>query len=295
MSINKICFEKLYLRCCEIIKKSSNKNIKKKQLKLDKAYQTLCKTENCELQEFYSIVLELRVYQYLIDNNIKLIVADDSRKGPDFESNFGYLECVSVTKGKEGTESRNYINRMLAGDTNRQMAEVPRICSAIKDKKDKYVEYIKSKTIDINKPKIIVVGTSIFANKFSVSSIENSMQILYAIGNEYIIYDRINKGFIDTPNTQYHNYDKIGKKSDNVNLELDYFCQDEYKDISAIILVCDPIFEEIDKRYFKIFINHNANCPIDRTQISQFDYFSIIKENNDGSVVFAWNNKDQLL
>ena len=292
MSINKPCFENLYSRCCDIIKSSSNKNIKKKQLKLDNAYQILCKTEDGELQEFYSIVLELKVYEYLINNNVNLIVADDSREGPDFESDFGYIECISVTKGKKGTESRNYVDKMLSGSINRHKAEIPRISSAIKDKKDKYLKYIKSKTIDIKKPKIILIGTSIFVNEFHSSlCVKDFMHVLYAIGNEYIMFDKKKKKFVDTQNRHYHNYDKLGKKSNKIKLEFDYFYQDEYKDISAVILVCNQIFEEINKSNFVIFINHNANCPIDKTQISQFNYFSLINENNDGFAVYEWNKK----
>ena len=100
MNINKPCFENLYRRCCNIIKNSSDKNIKEKQLKLDRTYQTLCRTENCELQEFYSIVLELKVYEFLTSNNINLIVADDSKEGPDFECEFGRIDWYAMHSNK---------------------------------------------------------------------------------------------------------------------------------------------------------------------------------------------------
>lgn len=213
MNINKPCFENLYRRCCNIIKNSSDKNIKEKQLKLDRTYQTLCRTENCELQEFYSIVLELKVYEFLTSNNINLIVADDSKEGPDFECEFGYLECISTTKGEKGKIGRDFINMILSGSTDRHKSEIPRISAAVKDKKDKYIKYGEDNVIKKNKPQIIVVGTSVFANEFqSCLCIEDMMQVLYAIGNETIFYDIKSNQFINTSNTRYHNYDNIGKK-----------------------------------------------------------------------------------
>lgn len=293
MSINKPCFEKLYLNCCNIINKSNDDNIKKKQNKLDLAYKKLCEYEDCELQQFYSIVLELNVYKYLSDNGFSLKVADDKKIGPDFECDFGYLECISVTKGDKETPGRKFVDKQLSGCVNRHKSEIPRISAAIKEKKDKFNKYDKNNILEKNIPRIIVVGTSIFANEFqSISCIEDVMQILYSIGNEYLLYDVKNKQFIETENNQYRTYDNSGKKSEDVILEFDYFYKNEYKSISAVILVCNSIFEEVEKNNFKIFLNPNATYPIDRALISTLDYFSFIKEDN-GNFIYAWN-KDHL-
>lgn len=294
MSINKPAFTKLYNECCDIIQQSTDNNIFNKKNKLDKAYQKLCELKDAELQEFYSIVFELKSYQFIKDSGIHIVASNDSKGGPDFNSEFGYLECVAVTKGEIGTEGRKYVDKILAGRLNRHKSEIPRISSAIKDKKDKYSKYINNKVIDITKPRIIVVNTSVFANQFQSSScIEDTMQILYAIGSEYLLYDTRRKTFVHYHNRQNRQYDKIGKKSNITDIELNYFGQDEYKEISAVILVCNSIFEEINKNYFKIFLNPNANCPINKTKIFQFDYFSLKNENDDGYAVFGWNKDNQ--
>lgn len=293
MSINKPCFEKLYLNCCNIINKSNDDNIKEKQNKLDWAYKKLCEYADCELQQFYSIVLELNVYKYLSDNGFTLKVADDKKIGPDFECDFGYLECISVTKGDKETTGREFVDKQLSGCVNRHKSEIPRISAAIKEKKDKFNKYDRDNIIVKNVPRIIVVGTSIFANEFqSISCIEDVMQILYSIGNEYLLYDVKNKQFIETENNQYRTYDNSGKKSEDVILEFDYFYKNEYKSISAVILVCNQIFEGVEKSNFKIFLNPNATYPIDKVLISTLDYFSFIKEDN-GYFIYAWN-KDHL-
>lgn len=290
MSINEPCFKKLYESCCDIIKNSNDKNIKNKQTKLNDSYNKLIRTQDCELQEFYSIVLELRVYEYLLKNKINIKATNDTKKGPDFECDFGYLECVSVTKGEKGTPGRDFIDKQLLGSVNRHKSELPRISSAIKDKKDKYTNYIENKVINDHKPLIIVVGTSIFANEFNSSScIEDTMQVLYSIGNEYLMYDVKNRKFIDTPNRQNRNYDNYGKKSESLNLEFDYFFKNDYKNISAVILVCNHIFENIDKNNFRIFLNPYTSRPIDKNAISLFKYFNLIKENDNGFAVYEWH------
>lgn len=281
--------EKLYVNCCNIINKSNDDNIKEKQNKLNWTYKKLCEHEDCELQQFYSIVLELNVYKYLSDNGFTLKVADDKKIGPDFECDFGYLECVSVTKGEKGTPGRDFVDKQLSGSVNRHKSELPRISSAIKDKKDKFNKYDKNNILEKNIPRIIVVGTSIFANEFNSSScIEDVMQILYSIGNEYLLFDVKSKQFIETENNQYRTYDNSGKKSEDIILELGYFYKNEYKNISAVILVCNSIFEEVEKNNFKIFLNPNATYPIDRALISTLDYFSFIKEDN-GNFIYTWN------
>lgn len=279
----------MYLNCCNIINKSSDNNIKKKQNKLDWAYKKLCEYEDCELQQFYSIVLELNIYKYLSDNGFTLKVADDEKIGPDFECDFGYLECISVTKGDKETTGREFIDKQLSRCVNRHKSEIPRISAAIKEKKDKFNKYDEKNIIVKNVPRIIVVGTSIFANEFhSASCIDDVMQILYSIGNEYLLYDIKNKQFIETENHQYRTYDNSGKKSEDFILELGYFDKNEYKNISAVILVCNSIFEKVEKSNFKIFLNPNATYPIDKALISTIDYFSLTKKDNE-NFIYKWN------
>lgn len=99
MSINKPLFNSIYGECCNIVKSSQDKSILRKRNKLDYSYKQLCKTKDHELQEFYSIVHELRTYHFFCCNNLTIYAQDDNYIGPDFLcTEVGYIECVSVTK-----------------------------------------------------------------------------------------------------------------------------------------------------------------------------------------------------
>lgn len=122
MSINKPLFDDIYHNCSDIISKSSDNNIQKKRVKLNSAYTKLCVEENPELQEFYSIVHELRLYQYIKDLGIAINAANDEKAGPDFITDLGYIECISATKGLLGTPERQWLDKRLKESMNRYIA-----------------------------------------------------------------------------------------------------------------------------------------------------------------------------
>lgn len=208
----------------------------KKKDKLDYSYKQLCETEDCELQEFYSIVHELRTYYFLCNNNLTVHVQDDNHIGPDFLcSEIGYIECISITKGAVGTECRKYVEKCLSRSMNRYLAALPRITSAIIDKKNKYETYLSKQAIDPNIPRLIAINTSIFSNEFNSDSIiDLLLKILYGIGCQ-IMRVKINPiSFVEENGVESHQYNDIGKK---------------HSDLDGIKLLCQSRFSQHFSHY----------------------------------------------
>lgn len=146
--INEHLFKDIYNKCLSIINTSKDQNILNKQQKLASAYSLLRETEDHELQEFYSVVYELQIYQYIKDLGIKISSANDIKAGPDFITDLGYIECVCATKGLPGTPERKWLDARLRQRMNRNIAALPRLSSAIKDKAKKYEIYLYKQIID---------------------------------------------------------------------------------------------------------------------------------------------------
>ena len=277
MSINKPLFDSIYQECCDIITSSSDKEISNKQNKLDTAYELLCKTEDCELQEFYSIVHELRTYHFLSEKGLLVSAHNDNRIGPDFLCDeLGYIECISITKGKVGTECRKYVDICLKGSMNRYKSAFPRLTSAIVDKKNKYEDYLLKTAIDSQIPRIIAVNTSIFSNEFHSDLIlDLFLKILYGIGSQTITFRRDLKPSSEESGVETHQFDDIGKKSFVKELQVGYFLQASFKDISAIIVENNSIGEKIENKYFQIFLNPLSSIPLQTDKLKAFIYFQM--------------------
>ena len=280
----------VYKECCDIIDFSEDKYIKSKKIKLDAAYNKLRETQDIELQDFYSIVHELRTYDFLKKNCITVIASNDTNAGPDFCcKELGYVECVSVTKG-EGNNIK-YIDECLSKDSNRYEAALSRITSKILDKTINYEKYLLDNTIEHNIPRIIAISTSCFANDVESSLIIDLMlKILYGIGSEIALFRP--KGLLETAENKIktHEYDNIGYKNRETELILDYFHQEYYKKISAIILENNALTEKIEKKYFNIFINPLAETPLNPSSCGKFQYFtreSYIEQKES----YRWHNK----
>lgn len=286
MSINKPLFDSIYDECCKIIRFSQDKLLLQKKDKLDYSYKQLCETEDCELQEFYSIVHELRTYYFLHNNNLTVHVQDDNHIGPDFLcSEIGYIECVSITKGAVGTEGRKYVEKCLSRSMNRYLAALPRITSAIIDKKKKYKIYLNKQAIDPHVPRLIAVNTSIFSNEFHRDLIiEILLKILYGIGYQIMRVKIDPISFIEEKGVERHQYNDVGKKHSDLDLELNYFAKTEFCNISAIILENNSIGEKDISKCFYIFTNPLANVPIEIEHLRSIKTF--IQEKADESYIF---------
>lgn len=286
MSINKTKFASIYDECLEIIRSSSDKAILNKEEKLNKAYKKLVEHDNNELQEFYSIVHEVKTYHFLKTKGLAITAQNDNKKGPDFYcEELGYIECVSVTRGEKGTECREYIEKCLARISLTYLAALPRITSVIIDKKKKFEDYLSKKTIDSQVPRIIAINTSVFSNLVrSDLMFELLLQILYGISNQVLWVRRNPISFIDEgEGVETHRYNDKGYKHDHLELDLAYFEKEEYQNISAIILVKNAITENDIENNFIIFTNPLANVPINVERLRAFNV--MVQRSKDDNMI----------
>lgn len=286
MSINKKIFASIYDECLEIIHSSSDKAILNKEEKLNKAYKKLVENDDEELQEFYSIVHELKTYHFLKTKGLAITAQNDNKKGPDFYcEELGYIECVSVTRGEKGTECREYIEKCLARISLTYLAALPRITSVIIDKKKKFEDYLSKKTIDSQVPRIIAINTSAFSNLFCSDSIFRLLlQILYGADNQVFWVSKNTKSFIDEgEGVNTYRYNDKGYKHDHLELDLAYFEKEEYQNISAIILESNAITETDIENNFIIFTNPNANTPINVERLRAFNVF--VQRSKDDNMI----------
>lgn len=292
MSINEPLFKAIYHECLQIISKSQDKHILSKEKKLSDAYKNVCRLEDHEYQSFYSIVHELRLYAYLKQIGINVSAADDNKAGPDFISDLGYIECVCVTKGKEGSAGREYLEKRLNDYMNRYISAFPRITSVIVDKQKKYQNYIHSKRIDENISRIIAVNTSIFSNEFHSSlNLDIALKALYGIGSQTMMFDTKHNSFIAEKGVETHAYEDVGFKppTDKV-LQVNYFSQDCFSDISGVLLINNAIGESLNKEYFNLLLNPNAVTPIDASLLKEINYLAL-KSGENGFINYEWHNR----
>ncbi len=292
MSINKEHFNRIYENCLSIITRSSDNNIKRKKGKLDWAYLTLCETEDHELQEFHSIVHELRFYQYMNDLGKRIEAANDTVASPDYITELGYIECVCASKGAKDTSERKWLDERLNQTMNRYKAALPRLSSVILDKKKKYEVYLQQNKIDEGIPRIIAINTSIFSNEFhSDLNLNLILKILYGIGCETVRFNRLINNFIEEAEIESRAYEDIELKPPrNIELQLNYFSQKEFENISGVILNNNSIGEELNKEYFLFLLNPFARVPIDVSLLKDIKYFQL-SENNTHNLIYRWHNK----
>lgn len=286
MSINNKIFASIYDECLEIIHSSSDKAILNKEEKLNKAYKKLVDNDDNEVQEFYSIVHELKTYHFLKTKGLAITAQNDNKKGPDFYcEELGYIECVSVTRGEKGTECREYVEKCLARKSFTYLAALPRITSVIIDKKKKFEDYLSKKTIDSQVPRIIAINTAVFSNLVrSDSMFELLLQILYGAGNQVLWVSKNPKSCIDEDEgVETYRYNDKGYKHDHLELDLAYFEKEEYQNISAIILVKNAITENNIENNFIIFTNPLANVPINVERLRAFNV--MVQRSKDDNMI----------
>lgn len=164
------------------------------------------------MQEFYSVVHELRLYQYIKDLGITVSVLNDNKTGPDFITDLGYIECVSATKGLKGLPERHYLETQLKHSMNRYVSAIPRLSSVIADKAKKYGIYLKDNVINEKIPRIIAINTSIFSNEFHYKlNLDNILKILYGIGCRTMNFARSSNGFVEERGVETYAYEEVGK------------------------------------------------------------------------------------
>ena len=290
--MNYLLFCEAFCNAIEIVETTNIPNIKSKKKKLIDSFCNTVKKADCYNQEFHSICHELEVFNYLSKINYNPIPSDDSKPGADFNADIGFIECISATMGDEKTKQelinkRKDYDKFAVHHVSQSWPAIieSRFTSVIKDKKDKFSDYIKANVIDKKSPCIICVSSTAFIwNTHSEDFEIMFKKILYGIDYlQTMVFSTKNSSkpeYIETINA----FNDICKKGDVVRFQTGYFNLKEYKNISAVILVNRPIAEQIDKEKFIFYLNYNANNKIDVVKLNDVIYFSF-----DGII----NNKRQ--
>ena len=111
-------------------------------------------------------------------------------------------------------------------------------------------------------------------------------KLLYGVGCMIMRCEKNNGGI--KWKEPYNKFDDIVKKGD-IEFNAAYFLNEEYNNISAVILNHNPFTEDIDKEYCQIYLNPNATIPIDTEKIKEFKYF-YMKSYDVNSITFDWHN-----
>lgn len=276
-------FYKQIFECYQKIKEVQDDAVLEKLDKLIEKVEISIQNRNREYQEVYSVIHEIRLYDFLQRNNISVRMSSDKVAGPDFECDFGYIECVSITKG-EGKNKKAFENAM-SNSINRYKTGETRITSVLSEKKSKYEKYIVNKNIDITKPRIIAVSTSILSNEVHHELSTTLMQkILFGIDTPVVSVKK--QGVNTISSEELYLYNDI-TKGNNKEFKSAYFMDDDFKNISAVILNHNAFTEDINKAYFEIYLNPNANVPINISKIQNFNYFFLKSISND-EMIFGW-------
>jgi len=234
-------YEKVFNKCKAILENSNDKNMKSKESRLIAAFNQLREVQE-PTQEFYGLVHEITLYDFLLKHNINLVTGSDLHGGPDFSSEIGYIECVSTTMGKRGTPGREWIDRQLDKNMNRYLSALPRLSRVIFDKRAKYEDYIKNGVVDKSTPLVIAVSSAMFTKEFCGDLIfDLALKILYGIGTQTFPFDKVSHSFISQKGIATHCYEDRGRKSVDKELELNFFAKEEYNIISAVLVATNVI------------------------------------------------------
>ncbi|MCI8911127.1 MAG: hypothetical protein HFE33_02250 [Clostridia bacterium] len=286
-------YEKVFNKCKNILENSKDKNMKNKERRLIAAFDQLCKLQE-PTQEFYSLVHEITLYDFLLKHNINPVAGNDMYGGPDFSSEIGYIECVSATMGENGTPERKLIDWRLTQDSNRYLSALSRLTSVIQSKRKKYADYIDKRVIDKSTPLIIAVSSAMFTKEFCGDMIfELAMKILYGIGSQTILFDRAKHSFISQKGVGTHVYDDIGIKSKGKELKLNYFANEDFNIISAVLVTKNVINEDLENRHVAIFANPNAINKLDTNKIDNISCLIFEEKFDDGKMEktnYKWLN-----
>ena len=286
-------YEKVFKKCKAILDNSNDKNMKSKEERLIATFNQLCKEQE-PTQEFYGLVHEITLYDFLLKHNINPVAGSDLHGGPDFSSEIGYIECVSTTMGKQGTIGREWVDRQLDKNMNRYLSALPRLSRVIFDKRAKYEKYIKNGVVDKSTPLVIAVSSAMFTKEFCGDLIfDLAMKILYGIGPQTFQFDTVSHSFISQQGIETHCYEDKGRKSKEKELELNFFADEDYNIISAVLVTTNVINEDLENQHVAIFVNPNATNKLDTNKIDNIRCL-VLDEKLDNGIIekttYRWLN-----
>ena len=122
---------------------------------------------------------------------------------------------------------------------------------------------------------------------------ELAMKILYGIGSQTILFDRAKHSFISQKGVGTHVYDDIGIKSKGKELKLNYFANEDFNIISAVLVTKNVINEDLENRHVAIFANPNAINKLDTNKIDNISCLIFEEKFDDGKMEktnYKWLN-----
>lgn len=259
MSYNHFLFQQMFDEANQIIENSDDKSIRRKKKKLEIAYKKVQQSDSSDVQEFYSLLHEIRTYELLKKLNLKPVSHNDNSAGPDYISDIGYVECVTFTKPTDDDSKK-----ILKGSFNRYKAYEPRVSQAIQEKYYKYKKYFEEDEIDKTCPRIVCVNAG--QCEFDIHGetfIEAFEKILYGLGCESVEIDASMK-----TEHWFRKYEDSMTKPNGALIETDLFSKKPFSIISAVMYVDNLVYEKYNRPI--IYINHNAKVKIDRRKIRKF-------------------------
>lgn len=277
-----------YRRCYEdtkaIMLSSPSPELRQKKSRLDKVYRQLYKSKDSELQEFHSIIHEIKVYDYIANTlNFEINVFRDDKPGPDFNTAIGYIECVQITKGTSANRAK--VNSILDNDFNRFESTIPRFTSVLHDKLEKFKIYLKEKIIMTERPRLIAITPGSFGSDINTLGIEIALQrVLYGIGYQKLQTD---SGISSVEYTKIVNYKH--KSSSEKFIELDLLSKSDYSIISGVIYTSVSLGEKLSFKNVKLYINSNAIHPIALSFYEFFETFHLVSD-EDGFLTYKVSN-----
>ncbi len=289
-------YEKVFKKCKAILENSNDKNMKSKESRLIATFNQLCKVQE-PTQEFYGLVHEITLYDFLLKHNINPVAGSDLHGGPDFSSKIGYIECVSTTMGEKGTPERDLIDWRLEQGMNRYLSALSRLTSVIRSKRMIYNSYIDKQVVDKSTPLVIAVSSAMFTKEFCGDLIfDLAMKILYGIGSQTFPFDMVSHSFIPQNGIATHCYEDKGRKSEDKELELNFFSKEEYNIISAVLVTTNVINEDLENQHVAIFVNPNAINKLDTNKIDNIRCLVLEGKLDNGiKTTYKWLNVESII
>lgn len=264
-------------------------------------------TELHNIEKHQQRIWEMYFCSVLLERDVNLVHRSDldihgpKNEGPDFiTKNKIYIECISPTKGYEGncnslnTPYRSTINNpefvQIAGNRHHdeKLAQLGiscdikydfdverkillRITQSINEKYKKYKKWQSKKWFCDNYAYIIAINT------FDLEYIQNPympyvIKSLFGIDNQMIDFN--NK-------YSFWTYKKSIKKN-NSDIDITYFCNDSYNEISGIIFSNESSHNYSNKIGGDCFIIKNpyAKSKIPNDFSSKFNEFTVEEDDN---------------
>ena len=246
----------------EYVRDKFKKMMRKFKPYMDSHFENEIKNSN-DYDIFHQRFFELYMSNYLLENNIQFNSYD---KGPDFIlKNKTHIECVAPTAGK----GQNKVDErpIFSSEKKNNCCNVPeekimlRLSSAIFDKYKKYRKYIKSEVIDSG-VNIIALNDGLIPYSKIEDNIPRIIKVLFGIGYQVVNFDKPDK-------FQVSKRDYINKYPET-KINMNFFNNDKYKEISAIIYTSAEISDLENKLGFdfKLIKNPYAKNMFDEKSIN---------------------------